>query len=770
MADLICPECEYKNEPDSRYCDDCGALLRVEEKKEEKAQEILAPRIGDLIGERYLIKKMLSTSDTCSIYLATDKENNDEEIWIKEKLETDENEGDFIRQEKLFNLLMENAHENIAEILDDFREEKKYYIVQEKLEGKDLQTLLDLKGEEFDEFHIETIAIQALEGLKFLHSLNIMHRDIQPSHLFLTSDGMVKLIGFGRISILNNPPLDNRVTEGFSPPEAFGLVGGKVNASSDIFSLGVTLYYLLTGSQPRQFSRENSFHFRSFGELDKKINEDFEEIILKAINKNPHNRFQSPEEMLDALLLMDSDAVMEKKETAREGEKLELDIYAQSHVGMVRSINQDSCFVGTNSAYEKSDPLEYTLLIVADGMGGEAEGDKASSLAIRVIANEVLGGFIPINTGPDTIRLYDKKNLQEKASYILKRSIEKANKVVFDYSREDVARRGMGSTLTSALIEKDNMCICHAGDTRAYVYNSEEGLIQLTEDHSLVGRLVRMGQLTRDEALKSPQRSAIYRALGTSPELEVDIYQRILKKGDTLLFCSDGVWEYYTDNEMTEIISKAATPRILGNTLIKKCLDRGADDNATLIAVKVLGDYKEEEGERLEEPEEIQEPEATEKIEETKEEAKEEKPVVEPEVRKVEEKEEAGEETEEKTEEEKEKVESETLETPKEKEEKTAATDEEEIKKETGKKAKKKKEKIEETEEEAEEASEVKEAEKAGEGEAEAETKEEVEASEEKNKEEAVEEPVIKEESGKKVSGKTAAREEETVEKKEEKQ
>jgi protein phosphatase len=318
---------------------------------------------------------------------------------------------------------------------------------------------------------------------------------------------------------------------------------------------------------------------------DRKIGRRLEEIIFKALKKDPADRYENADEFLQDLL--DIERYGEEEE-ARKAPKLKFEIVSKSHIGLVRSVNQDSCLVATNSSVEKSRPLEYTLLIVADGMGGVAEGDKASSLAVRVISGEVLDGYMPIITGADTVRLFSDGDIQEKASYVVRRAIEKANRTVFEYSQMDVSRRGMGSTLTVILIEKDNMCICHAGDTRAYLYNKEEGLVKLTEDHSLVGRLVRMGQLTWEEARNSPQRSAVYRALGTSPDLEVDVSQRFIKADDLLLICSDGVWEYYPETEIKEIIEKEQTPARIGETMIAKCLERGADDNATLILLKAL--------------------------------------------------------------------------------------------------------------------------------------------------------------------------------------
>jgi len=616
MVKLICPECGYENDSDARYCDDCGALLETLDQGEDKAEDITAPISGDLIEDRYEIVEVLSHNSNCSKFTAIDLKNDNNIVWIKSKTVSEDDEEIFDNQIELLNILKDNEHPNIVRIVDVFRTENKMFTVYENLKGQNLETLIQKKGQDITEEHILPISIQAAKGLKHLHDLNILHMDIEPTHLFLTDKGVLKISGFGRICSINKPYTDNTVTEGFSPPESFGLMGGKIGVKSDIFSLGATLYYLATNSKPRQFSREHSFtNFIPIDDAERKISKALEKIILKATKKEPEKRFKNIDELLEILIELEE---TKREEVLRqEHERLDFDIYTKSHVGKVRDINQDSCFLSSFSAYEKSRLHKFTLMVVSDGMGGVAEGEKASSLAIRVIAKEVLSAYVPVVTGTDTIRLYSDDDLQDKASYILKRAINMANSIVFEYSQEDVSRKGMGATLTGAFIEKDNMCVAHAGDTRCYLHNDEEGLIQITEDHSLVGRLVRMGQLTREEAMVSPQRSAIYRALGTSPELEIDFYRRTLKRGDLVLICTDGVWEYFPDKELIEIINTYKTPRAIGDILIEKCLERGADDNATLIIFRVLGkeSLEPEEVEEVEEVDEVEEEESEEMLE-----------------------------------------------------------------------------------------------------------------------------------------------------------
>ena len=142
----------------------------------------------------------------------------------------------------------------------------------------------------------------------------------------------------------------------------------------------------------------------------------------------------------------------------------------------------------------------------------------------------------------------------------------------------------MGCTITACILEPDEIVIGHVGDTRAYHWR-EGVLTRLTTDHSLVGRLVEMGQLTEEEARNSPQRSIIYRAMGTNPEVEVDLYHQELKPGDRIMVSSDGVWEYFESGELQSLMAEADTPANIAARLVDICLQRGADDNATLAVI-----------------------------------------------------------------------------------------------------------------------------------------------------------------------------------------
>ncbi len=255
----------------------------------------------------------------------------------------------------------------------------------------------------------------------------------------------------------------------------------------------------------------------------------------------------------------------------------------KSDIGLVRRVNQDAWLECRLAACERDVPVQAHLVVVADGMGGEAEGDKAASLAVRAVAHEVVERFLTFAVGSATALLLPE-DPGERNSLVLKRALERANRTIHQYASQESSRTGMGCTMTACLLEGDLAVFGHVGDTRGFRIGAT--LDQVTTDHSLVGSLVQMGHMTREEARHSPRRSVIYRALGTAPEVEVDLYRRRLEPGDYLLICSDGVWEYYDDEELLAFFQGSPDPETVCNRLVQTCLARGADDNATAAVVR----------------------------------------------------------------------------------------------------------------------------------------------------------------------------------------
>jgi serine/threonine protein phosphatase PrpC len=144
----------------------------------------------------------------------------------------------------------------------------------------------------------------------------------------------------------------------------------------------------------------------------------------------------------------------------------------------------------------------------------------------------------------------------------------------------------MGTTVTAALLEGPRAYIVNVGDSRTY--RLRNGILaKLTEDHSLVGSLLKAGAITEAEVYTHPQRNQIYRSLGAKPTVEVDLLETELKKGDLLLLCSDGLWEMVRDPQIRDILLRSPTPKAACDTLVRAAYDAGGEDNITAVVVKV---------------------------------------------------------------------------------------------------------------------------------------------------------------------------------------
>ncbi|MNL34615.1 Serine/threonine phosphatase stp [compost metagenome] len=171
----------------------------------------------------------------------------------------------------------------------------------------------------------------------------------------------------------------------------------------------------------------------------------------------------------------------------------------------------------------------------------------------------------------------------------MQQAIKNANSRIYETGRHNPDLSGMGTTVTAALVFGQNVFIGHVGDSRAYLIN-REGIEKVSRDHSLVGRLVEIGQITLEEAAIHPQRNLIYRSLGTYPNVEVDLYQRPLKIGDWLLLCSDGLTGHVADEELQEVVINTSDPNLAARRLVNLANQRGGEDNITVVLVN-LAEY-----------------------------------------------------------------------------------------------------------------------------------------------------------------------------------
>jgi protein phosphatase len=222
----------------------------------------------------------------------------------------------------------------------------------------------------------------------------------------------------------------------------------------------------------------------------------------------------------------------------------------KTDTGRQRRDNEDSAFA------------RAPLFVIADGMGGAQAGEVASKIAV-----EAFQGELPEQGSPE-------ERLAERA--------RAANRRIYEISRSEHERAGMGTTLTAVYVDDSDLAVAHVGDSRAYLFRDRE-LGRLTQDHTLVEELVRRGKLTEEQAAEHPQRSIITRALGIDPEVEVDTWTYAARAGDVVLLCSDGLTSMISEDQITAILSNESDLDRAAEHLIAEANEAGGRDNITVI-------------------------------------------------------------------------------------------------------------------------------------------------------------------------------------------
>lgn len=257
---------------------------------------------------------------------------------------------------------------------------------------------------------------------------------------------------------------------------------------------------------------------------------------------------------------------------------MKLIVGARSDVGKVRQGNEDS--------YLAREPL----FVVADGMGGHAAGDVASATAVDVITDRA-----------SSATLEDPQTLSSL--------VRAANKAIWEKARADPSLQGMGTTCTLVMIEDGRAHVAHVGDSRAYLLRDGD-LKQVTEDHTLVGRMVKEGRLREEEAAHHPQRNIITRVLGVDADVQVDLAPLELLPGDRVLINSDGLTSMIDPDRVRQVLVEEHDAQVAADRLVDIANEAGGEDNITVVVIDVADEVAEGEPDPAAAAREQTEPEA----------------------------------------------------------------------------------------------------------------------------------------------------------------
>jgi len=219
-----------------------------------------------------------------------------------------------------------------------------------------------------------------------------------------------------------------------------------------------------------------------------------------------------------------------------------------------------------------------SLFMVADGMGGAAAGELASSMAAQHIYEHL-----------ETQWMADPDSSGDRFAFYLREAVEYANQLIHGYALQHPEVRGMGTTVTAAGVHDTKLYLAQIGDSRAYLVRGGRAF-QLTKDQSLTQRLVDAGELTEEEAEASARRNIILQALGPDPRVKVVLSTEPLRRGDTLLLCSDGLSNQVRRDELARFVAEHSDLAALCSALIDTANERGGPDNITVVAARFDGD------------------------------------------------------------------------------------------------------------------------------------------------------------------------------------
>jgi len=263
---------------------------------------------------------------------------------------------------------------------------------------------------------------------------------------------------------------------------------------------------------------------------------------------------------------------------------IKIRLFGRTDVGRVREHNEDNFLVAdltrrTKSLFEE-DRIQTigergTVMAVCDGMGGAAAGEVASELAVNILYEKLIDGDTPSNRDDLARRLV--------------RAVEAAGLRIYSEAKLDRHHRGMGTTATVAALMDGWLFLAQVGDSRGYILRKEK-LVQVTRDQSLVNQLIEAGQLTEEEAENFEHNNIILQALGTADTVQVDLTFVELRRGDTLLLCSDGLSGMVRSEEIRESLVSNPDPPEACRVLIEKANAAGGHDNVTCIIATFDGD------------------------------------------------------------------------------------------------------------------------------------------------------------------------------------
>lgn len=539
---LRCPECAWENQDGEVFCARCGRALQSEETLDQLPP--LPP--GTVLAGKYTLTECIERRRVENRYRGWQLAGQG--VIIRER-EATEGALFTVLQARLAGL----SHPALVRPEAHFEQDGRAYLVQEEVAGISLE---NRKGHTSEREAVGW-GIQLCQVLSFLHSHGLLCPDLFPEGLVIDRNGRLRLVGLDGVREKGVKQEEAIVNDGYTAPEVYK--NEEIDGRTDIFSLGATLYTLLTGKRLAVEGWMSAFEPPVFYP-EKVVSPGLERVLRKALAPEPKDRYESAEALKADLLVL--------------GKVVRLRSAWCTDRGLKRDHNEDSVLVMEGSQHTVAGTSAWGLYVVSDGMGGAESGEIASAIAVKTIAQRMEAAWaedFPSWTN-------------ERREECLCQAAEAANTEIVRYAREHPESAGMGATVVIGALCGPQLTLAWVGDSRAYLW--EQGkLLRLSRDHSLVGRLVEIGQISEEEAHTHEHRHVLTRSLGSKETVAVDSLSRTLHRGSRLVFCSDGLTTHVEERVLADIISRHRGPQEAALELVVAVNARGGSDNTAVVVV-----------------------------------------------------------------------------------------------------------------------------------------------------------------------------------------
>lgn len=548
----VCVECGQANIIGETFCTACGVAL--EEEGEGESVTSLEPLpIGTVLADAYRLTALLSTGQE-NRYRAV-RQTDDGQTYLIAERSSDQADTHLGGAFRLAEQLAEIHHPALILPQERCERDGRVSLITPSQSGLPLSQRIGRTSER----EAAGWGVQLCQAVEVLHRHGLLCVDLPPENILLDKTGRLHLAQFDAIRLKDSIEESPVLTDGYAAPEAYKTQ--VLNEAADVFALGACLYAVLVGRrlpvegwavqpEPPVFYPE------------KVLTPEFERVLSRALALEPTERYADVHALKhDLLALSQSGHVRSAWRT---------------DVGQVRDHNEDAVLIKEVGQDSIAGNDFRGLYIVSDGMGGAEAGEVASQIAIQTVARHVEAAWADAEAEEEVEAATWERCLRE--------AVETANTRIVQYGKDHPESAGLGATIVAVLMQAGQLVLAWIGDSRVYLL--ENGTLhQLSHDHSLVARLVEIGQLTEEEALTHEHRNVLIRSLGSKENVKVDTLSRPLKRGVRLLLCSDGLTSHVLDPAIADIMSRHRTPHEAALELTVAANTAGGSDNISVVVV-----------------------------------------------------------------------------------------------------------------------------------------------------------------------------------------